>query len=514
MPAPTQAPKERPQILAAFKQKLAQQQLPVLRKTVARIVSLASNFKSDVGELAQTILQDQSFTARVLAVANSPYYRGGTEPITTITRAIVQIGYTTLRDIAIAAEFTEMAQKRLPQGINLQRLLAKALVAAQQAKALGEAIGIPEAEELFTSTLLQNIGEFSLAYFMPKEYQRIEGLMETEGVTYEAAHQQVLGITPGDLTSEVMKACQLPEELVARAPDWAKPHTWTGQDRKQAVVVIANETTATLFGPQTPGTSATLNGILMKAGKALKLPAAQLEKRITDAFGKACSLGKSLDIDPACFLPRLPDQGAPQDGARNSLIESCVQIAEPLVTTPAEPPPPPPPDSIGSASLLVSFLNDLSNQVMTSPDFNTVLTCVLEGLHRAVGFDHAVVLLAVPGKPLAVGRYGVGPNAPALLPSFAVSTEQNHNLLAHCMAIRTPMRLKAAEEPEVPLPPSIMDAIKPTAIALGPLHIPARSIGLIWADRVNGDIDDPMWNAFQLFLMQANLALLRLSTKS
>jgi HD-like signal output (HDOD) protein len=62
-------------LLATVKQKLRDQQLPVLRKTVTRIGALASTLKSDIGQLAQTILQDQPFTAKVLAVANSPFYK-------------------------------------------------------------------------------------------------------------------------------------------------------------------------------------------------------------------------------------------------------------------------------------------------------------------------------------------------------------------------------------------------------------------------------------------------------
>lgn len=150
---------------------------------------------------------------------------------------------------------------------------------------------------------------------------------------------------------------------------------------------------------------------------------------------------------------------------------------------------------------------------MTGNDFNAVVTCVLEGLHRAVGFDHSIVLLMVPGKPLAVGRYGLGPDAPNLLSSFVVATDSEHDLLAHCMATRTTMRFNPLDNLPRPLPPGIMDLIQPAAVAVGSLHLPSHPVGLIWADRMTGTIDDAMWNSFQLFMMQANLALLRLSIK-
>lgn len=499
-------------MLALVKKKLRERQLPVLRKTVSRIVDLASTMKSNIGQLAQTILQDQSFTAKVLAVANSPHYKHNPEPITTITRAIIQIGYTTLRDIAVAAEFTEMVQRRLPHGINLHSLLAKAFVAAHQAKRVSEALHASHAEQIFTHTLLRNIGDFALAYYMPQEYQEIEKLIQTEGLAADAAYHQILGITPQEFRVAIIEAYDLPSELATPAPNWAAAASWTELERMQAIATIANDITAILFA-QGPDTNARLTELLHKAGTAFHVEPTLLESLIVEGFHKACSLGHSLELDPASFLPAVPDS-TPPDHVLHSLIDACIKVVEPLMAASLDQPLVLPSDSIGSAGLLVSILTDLTHHVMTSPDLNTVLTCVLEGLHRAVGFDHAIVILTVPGKLSAEGRSGVGADIPALLPLFNISTEPTANLLAHCMASKTSRRVTAAEPISPAIPPAIMTALQPTGIALAPLYAANRVIGLIWADRKDSEIDDAMWKSFQLFAMQANLALMRLTAKN
>jgi HD-like signal output (HDOD) protein len=499
-------------VLALVKKKLRERQLPVLRKTVSRIVDLASTMKSNIGQLAQTILQDQSFTAKVLAVANSPHYKHNPEPITTITRAIIQIGYTTLRDIAVAAEFTEMVQKRLPHGINLHSLLAKAFVAAHQAKRVSEALQASHAEQIFTHTLLRNIGDFALAYYMPTEYHEIERLRQSEGLAADVAYHQILGITPQEFRVAIIEAYDLPAELATPAPNWAAAASWTELERMQAIASVANEITAILFA-QGPDANTRLNELLHKAATAFHVDVALLESLIVEGFQKACTLGHSLEMDPASFLPTVPDC-TPGDHVLHPLIDACIKVVEPLMAASLDQPLVLPSDSIGSAGLLVSILTDLTHHVMTAPDLNTVLTCVLEGLHRAVGFDHAIVLLTVPGKNSAEGRSGVGTDIPALLPLFNISTDPNANALAHAMANKIPIRLTAGEPVSPPLPPAIMDAIQPTGIALAPLHASNRVIGLIWADRKDSDIDDAMWKSFQLFALQGNLALMRLTSKS
>jgi HD-like signal output (HDOD) protein len=499
-------------VLTAIKRQLAEHPLPVLKKTVARIVALASTLKSDIGQLAQTILQDQSFTAKVLAVANSAYYKHRPEPITTVTRAIIQIGYTTLRDIAVAAELTEMAQKRMPHGINLNRLLAKAFVAAHQAKTIGEAVHLNHAEEIFTHTLLQSIGEFALAYYMPQEYRQIEKLIQ-QGQSPDTAYHQVLNISAEDLKSAIMEACTLPPEMAVIAPNWASAESWTEQERTQAIAALCSEVSHILFAPQTADFSGHLNDLLGKAAKALGVKRESLEQLIAEGFRKGCTFGQSLELDPASFLPAVSETGSDKHEI-HPLIESCMKIVEPLVAASLDQPSPvAPADAIGSAGLLVHVLTDLTHHVMTAPDLNTVLTCVLEGLHRAVGFDHAVVVLTVPGKSVAAGRCGAGPDVPSLLSHFTISTEPKDNLLAHCMAMNKPLRISAGEKPPVPLPPAIMTAMRPTGIALAPLATSDHPIGIIWADRTSDDIDDVMWDAFQLFGLQANLALLRLAGK-
>ena len=500
-------------LLATVKKKLREHQLPVLRRTVSRIVALASTLKSDIGQLAQTILQDQPFTAKVLAVANSPYYKHNPEPITTITRAIIQIGYTTLRDIAVAAELTEMAQKRLPHGINLHNLLAKAFVAAHHAKNVSESLHAQHAEQIFTHTLLRSIGDFALAYYMPQEYREVDKLMRDQGLHPDAAYQQILGITSQEFRVAIIEAYDLPPELAGPMPNWGAVASWSEQERMQAIAAVAHEVTTILF-TQRPDANACLNELLGKAAKAFGLKTMELESLIVEGFRKACTLGQSLELEPASFLPAVPE-AIPVDHVLHPLIDACIKIVEPLLSASLDQVPiSPPSDSLGSAGLLVSVLTDLTHHVMTAPDLNTVLTCVLEGLHRAVGFDHAIVVLTVPGKTSAEGRSGVGADIPALLPLFSVSTNPSANLLAHCMSNKNPMRLSAGQPVSPSLPPAILNAIQPTGIALAPLYASNRVIGLIWADRKDDDIGDAMWKSFQLFAMQANLALMRLTSKS
>ena len=76
--------------------KIAGHKLPVIRATTAQLVALLTNPHSDLKSIANSVLRDQSLTARVLSVANSVYYRRQDEHITSISRAGFQseMGYS------------------------------------------------------------------------------------------------------------------------------------------------------------------------------------------------------------------------------------------------------------------------------------------------------------------------------------------------------------------------------------------------------------------------------------
>lgn len=511
-------------VLATISKKLADNNLPVLRKTATQIATLATQPKCDIGEIAQTVLQDQAFTARVLKIANSVYYRGAFEKITTVTRAVIQVGYLTIRDIAIAAEFAEVAQKHLPGGIDLRHMLAKAYFAAHQGAAIGKALGIPHHEELFTSTLLQSLGELALAYYLPIVYREVEDTARSQDISFKEAHLRITGLAIHTLTDAVSRTYQLPPEIICAPPNWDPPDGWTASAKRRAVVHFASEMTANLFARSSSETTDQFDLLLSKAGSALNVPASALQPLIAEAYEKARDLGEALGLDPKCFDLHSQDGPPPPQGSRQAFIQACAHATPSLSQPPAtaspenrqSPAPAPTPEPANGSSVpqFITYLTDLSMHLMATPNFNTVFSYVLEGLHRGVGFDHAVLVLVLPGKSAAVGRFAVGENASALLPEFSVQIGEETNLLAHCLAKKTSVRVIPSEQTLYSIPKNILDAIHPTWVAVGPLHAGSRAMGLIWADRTGppSEHDDMMWNAFQLFVTQANLGLMRLAS--
>ncbi|HEY3198198.1 MAG TPA: HDOD domain-containing protein [Nitrospirales bacterium] len=315
-------PDEAAHICSMLTARLAGHSLPVIRQTSAKVIALLSSKHSDVEVIADAIRKDQSFMARILNVANSAYYRRRGDKITTISRAIMQIGYSTTRDIALAAEYVEFAHKRHATGVNLHRLLAKAFVAAHQASALATAVRLPDPEMLFTSALLESLGEFALGSYLPVTFKEIGHVSQEEGVPYDEAHFRVTGLTPHAITVLIATAYQLPEELIAPVPDWDAMPDWLVADRRHAVVHLANVCAANLFSTDSPLLLEDFNAFMVRATAALGLQASDIALLLTEAFQEALEFAATVKIERSSFA--LDKLGG--ETARQNLFKNCTQL--------------------------------------------------------------------------------------------------------------------------------------------------------------------------------------------
>jgi HD-like signal output (HDOD) protein len=310
---------------SSLKTIVAQHPLPIIRQTAAQVISLLSDPFSNITTIANSILQDQAFTARVLKIANSAYYRRHGEKITTVTQALLRMGFTTLRDIAIAAEFTELVQKRLPPGVNLRRLLAKAVVAAHQASTVGQAAHLPQAEALFTSALLESLGELTLAAYLPNVVLKITETMTLRSLTYDAAHLYVTGMTTHEVTELVVETIELPQGIILPPPTWDTSFPGNSEQRRLAIVHLTNLCATNIFGPESPQVVSQLTALMPQIAGATELSLESVHRLLAEGFLKAMEFACHVDLDRQYFS--LDGTTSPLS-MRHAFIGSCLGLAE------------------------------------------------------------------------------------------------------------------------------------------------------------------------------------------
>ncbi|MHA7816559.1 MAG: HDOD domain-containing protein [Pseudohaliea sp.] len=465
---------------------IQRQELPVFRFTIQAINEVVSDEDSSAARLARVILQDSSLTARILRIANSSAYNPGGTPVSTISRAIVLIGFDTVRDLSLTlAVFEALLGRRGRE--HVVRLMARAFHAAVQARACAERRGDGAAEEVFIAALLYPLGEMAFWCVAEGEGDEILALVEEQGMSPEAAQKQVLGFTFKQLTVALTRDWHLSDPLhsAINNPSSTDPRVRDISDG-QALAEVAEQ------GWDSNAVRAPVERIADRLALGRDEAGEWLRDNAADAAELARLFGAGAITG---YLPLPPEAQAPDEEAPPE-ENAEYPAADPL--------------------LQLSILRDLSRMLEKQPGIGLVLETVLEGIYRGCGMDRCLFAILTPDRSALRAKYALGAGGPALLERFRFThadTPFFNRLYTHADAawIGDTERDAASFQ----LTADLLDVLTTRSFFAFPLAINDKVIGVLYADRAPSgrDLDEDGFESFRHFCLQAKMALEYLAAK-
>ena len=183
--------------------------LPLIDVAVFDVISLLDNPDSNFEQIAEKLSPD--IAANFLTMANSAYY--GRE-VRSVSFAVRVLGYGQMKKILTSAALMDHFVKRLDlEDFNFEKFQVQAYFCAAISKVLGEILGYERPEDLYTVSILQNIGKLVMAVYFIDEYREINALKISEGLASRIAEQQILGITHGEIGAVVLERFEIPKEI-------------------------------------------------------------------------------------------------------------------------------------------------------------------------------------------------------------------------------------------------------------------------------------------------------------
>ncbi|MBL8476311.1 MAG: HDOD domain-containing protein [Methyloversatilis sp.] len=218
--------------LEVWVDKLRNQDMPIFSATLAAIGEVAENDASPTSALGRIILRDAGMTARVLRMANSVFFHGEGSRINTISRAIVLLGFDTVRNIAISVALIDAF---LAGGVRdrVSAEMARCFHAAVHAKHAATVRGDASPEEVFIATLLSRIGELAFWCFSGEAGQQLDRALRKPAAVPEKVESEVLGFRLRSLTQLLAREWTLPGLVANACTDTAR------SDSREALVIAS-----------------------------------------------------------------------------------------------------------------------------------------------------------------------------------------------------------------------------------------------------------------------------------
>lgn len=214
--------------------------VPVLPNVVYQVMALTEDPHSTIQDLEQVILQDQSLTARILRLANSAYY-GYPRKISTLSEAVVLLGFSTMRNIVLAATMNKFLLQEVP-GYGLQRgeLWRHSQSCAVTAWYIAKKAKMKQADKAYTAALLEDIGKVILSIYMEEAYEEILKRMEEEKRSFLHVEKEILGFHHGEIGAKIAEKWNLPPDLVEVIAYHHEPEQAKENPLLTSIVHVAN----------------------------------------------------------------------------------------------------------------------------------------------------------------------------------------------------------------------------------------------------------------------------------
>lgn len=219
---PQRAPITRERVLRAAAQLGA---LGPDRESVPRLLAALCDAATDARTIAQLVGRDPSISARVLRVANSPYY-GQTRTVATIDRACLLLGTDAVRGIAAAACLDRTMSRTAEGSIRASALMDHSLATAVAAEALARDLHPRCAGEAFIGGLLHNLGVPIQLRIDPQGVAAMSALAHgAPDLDIRALEARCASIGHEECAALVFEAWGLPQALVDAARHHHDPFT-------------------------------------------------------------------------------------------------------------------------------------------------------------------------------------------------------------------------------------------------------------------------------------------------
>jgi HD-like signal output (HDOD) protein len=263
--------------------------LPPMPHIAAEVISKLSEPDSTARDIHNLMQKDQALAARVLKVANSPYY-GASRSISTLRDALMFMGFDAIRSLIMTAVLKGMfSSVSLTEKLIWEHTVGAGLAA----KMIGEAVRFQRKDEAYLAGLMHDVGKAALLLRSPAVMRDIIQEVYNDGADFFEVELRTLGFTHTDVGQMIADKWRFSLDIEDAIANHHQPGQARSAPELTHIVSMANSICHKLEVGPTRKPDLDLSE--MESTKALGLSQASIEK-ILSAMREALQANESSAI--------------------------------------------------------------------------------------------------------------------------------------------------------------------------------------------------------------------------
>ncbi|MGZ8263193.1 MAG: protein kinase domain-containing protein [Burkholderiales bacterium] len=461
---------------------------PALSATISAINRASASEDESANTLTRHILKDFALTNKLLKMVNSVYFGSFGGTISTISKAVVIMGFDRIRDAAITLMLFEHLQNKT-HAARLREDLVASYFSGVLARQLVAKTGIRNVEEAFICAIFHNLGRLLTSFYFPEEDREIQKLIQQKGVAEMQASLQVLGVAFEDLGMGVAKVWNFPQRLVQsmrhiKDDKVERPET---EDAKLRVLAsLSAQVCDAMRDLDEHAREDKLKELVLKYGAGLGMNANLLASSIKECAAELAKDAVTLNLKAkgSAFLASTASAGEKTAAAESAAeIQSVLDQtrfdiaafanAETSATDPQR------------KAALFNGIQDITTTLMGEFKLNDVLREILETMYRSMGFTRVLLFVRDPVTNALKSRLGLGDRVDDIIAGgFSISIGLPRDVFQAAVVNGADVFIENvnAESIRKHIPDSYRKAIPASSFALFPIVIKGKPVGLLYGD--------------------------------
>ena len=441
---------------------------------------------SNASDLSNIILKDHALTGKLLKIVNSAFYGLPGGKVSTVTRAVVVLGYEKVRlatlNLALLDHFNAKSGST-----QLKETLIGAFWSGLMARELAGTEGGVDPEEAFVCSMMSQLGKLVVICYLPDDFGEISGRMVGKGLPEARAVRSVLGVSYEDLGVAVARQWNFPHRICESLQPISKAELGDKRSPPPRLKMVTDLTKAlceAICAGRPPMNGAALERLLERYRPHLTVPSKQVNRLIADSLDNVHQHARALSLDTSKsdFLDRLvagirSHRHAPPTvvGAENQLASCfCLKGDDQLQAAARDP-----------KDVIMEGIQEISQMVLADCAVGTIAMTALETLYRAMDFRRA--LMFVPDgedQKMSVGC-GCGHDCQRLIGKLDFSLARSKDLFNLSIQAGKDLIVADAHDANIThlIPAWYRKEIDAPAFVFLPAMLQNGCIGAVYADR-------------------------------
>jgi serine/threonine protein kinase len=473
---------------------------PALSESVSSINKIVASEMENTTKLSNTVLKDFALANKLLKVVNSVFYRQyGGGNISTITRAVVILGFDAVRNLAITLVVFEHLQNKA-QAASLRDEFTRALLAGVLAREIANANHLRDAEEAFICAMFHNFGRLLSLFYFPEESEEIRKRIQHLKISEETASIQVLGLSYRDMGMGIARIWGFPPSIINSMRALPEGQINLGKDPsetdKMSLLVTFAQDLCNMVATTTRAEKDDLvKKIVARFGSHLPLTQKELQPALDKALEEVVQYAGVMHINlqqgqfgkqvktwlAGAAQVKDGDSGVKDDADTiirgTTLISELGELKSSDELSAAGP--------MDGSSILAAGIQDISNSLVEGCALNDILRMIMETMYRGMGFQR-VLLCVKDGKLKTMnGRFGFGHEIQQITKGFKFPLAFDPDVFHAALTKNVDILITDVNDRKIfgLIPEWFSKLVTAQTFTLFPLNIKNVPVALIYADK-------------------------------